>query len=83
MPKTVAPKEVDLSEFIAAARKGGGRCWHSQLAGLSPEQLAKLDAALESPFISGSAIAAVLKGWGLPIRPEAVQRHRRHQCSCD
>lgn len=77
MPKSAA-EEQDLSEFEGP---GVVRC-PLALAELPDEQASKLAAAMASPRIKGTRIAAVLNGWGHKVSADSIQRHRRGACAC-
>lgn len=73
--------DVDLGEFMVST-KPGFLCWR-QRAGLTPEQAAKVDAALACKDIVAPTIAKVLQGWGYSISVAQVGNHRRGDCRCD
>lgn len=74
--------QVDLSEFVAAARPTGYGCWYSTIE-FTPEQRAKIDAALGDQSIPNTAIARVLTNWGYRKGDAAVRNHRIGSCSCN
>lgn len=70
---------VDLSEFEVPRRA----CRVGQIIlELSPEQLAKFEAALAREDISTSRITKVLDAWGHHTTPNTVQTHRAKLCGC-
>jgi len=71
---------IDIEEF-QGGRRPNAICWRRK-ARLSPEQEAKLDAALASPDITARTITDVLNSWGVMIGENVVAKHRRGVCSC-
>lgn len=72
-----------LTEIKASMQRSGPAC----LIPLARDKLTKqdaddLEAALSDRTITGSAIARVLQARGIPIKQEAVQRHRNGGCAC-
>lgn len=53
------------------------------LTHLNKADQADLHAALADANIKHTAIIRVLKNRGLPIKPSAVSRHRKGECSCE
>jgi len=71
---------IDIEEF-QGGRRPNAICWRRK-ARLTPEQEAKLDAALASPDITSRTITDVLNAWGVQIGENVVNKHRRGNCSC-
>jgi len=72
---------VDLSEFISA--KPVRKCITGRgIAGLSPDDLEKLNAALDATHIRTSDIVRWLNDKGIYSKHTSVSRHRSGECSC-
>ena len=73
---------VDVAEFEGEAWPGP-RCWWTA-RDFTPEQRAKLEEVLfRRPDISASTITRVIRSWDIKVDPQAVRRHRKHECLCD
>lgn len=42
-----------------------------------------LNEAIKDEKVKGARIATILQKHGHPVRQNAVQRHRRHECRCE
>ena len=74
--------EPDLSEFDKEAAGRKYTC-NVALLPLSPEQRAKLDAALARPGeYTVTGIVRVLHTWGCSIAETTVSHHRLKRCAC-
>ena len=75
--------DLDLSEFMTDAKRGGRPCWYVRIDA-TDEQREKLDAAMALDNIPNRKIAEVLASWGFAeCGPGAVGSHRAGRCACD
>ena len=76
--------DLDLSEFDEAIAPSSRGCWHTKIGErLTPEQVAKIEAALVSPRYPNTAIARVMRSWGYSIGDNVIGKHRLGRCSCN
>ena len=68
-----------LEEAIGLQQKPGSPCKLDHLRHENPELHAEVIEALAST-VHASAISRALKPRGVEVTPEALTRHRRHEC---
>lgn len=75
---------VDLSDYYAEQMVAGPRCPIAlTLAQMSADEAARLNSALASHDLDGTAIARRLRKLGYTVRAQSIQRHRRGVCHCE
>lgn len=81
---SAAPKGLDLSEFDELTRPKGPLCTVGvAIRHLSPDDSAKVHAAMEYGKTSRS-IAERLTEWScVTVKEHSVARHRRGDCRCE
>lgn len=76
---------MSFTEALQQAKKDfskGPACTVAAVLADHPEADA-INAAFADRLIPGTLIAKALVKAGHQVRPEAVQRHRRHACGCE
>lgn len=69
-------------EARAAARPHGPKCGVGQLQVTDPALYAEILNAFRDDGLATSWIAAALKGRGVSLSQDTLQRHRRGDCRC-
>lgn len=83
MPQSPSSTLMDEILEVQEAGRAPGCTIRTILAALADQDRNALVSALETPAVTGAAIAAVLKRRGFSITSHTVQRHRRKVCSCE
>lgn len=73
----------DLSEFNAENTPSPKQCVVATfLENLDEDRRRNVQAALDARHIKHTAIARVVKRWGIPVSTNAIGRHRAGGCCC-
>ena len=74
-----------LDSIRSENRRGvGPNCWVAQtMATMSNQDRADLEVAFADPNIQHSAIVRALRNRGIEVKPSAIPRHRKKECSCE
>lgn len=71
-----------LQEAQQLSVKAGPVCSINQLTRNDPSLGVELAEAMASPLLTSTAISLALKGRGIHVGSDALQRHKRRACKC-